>query len=122
MDLLTDGIDLLVNNANVITKGLILDEDNTKEIYHVMETNIIGLCLVTREAVKLFKQRPLERKDLGHIININSIFGHKVNAAVPGAKPMNGLYPASKYAATAITECVRQELLFLDENVKITVS
>lgn len=91
-----DGIDLLINNANVITKGLILDENNTDEMMHIMETNVLGLCVVTREAVKLMKMRPLERKDLGHIININSIFGHKVHASVPGAKPMNGMYPASK--------------------------
>lgn len=91
-----DGIDLLINNANVITKGLILDDNNTQEMNHIMETNILGLCIVTREAVKLMKQRPLERKDVGHIVNINSIFGHKVSASVPGAKPMNGMYPASK--------------------------
>lgn len=91
-----DGVDLLINNANVITKGLILDDNNTQEMHHIMETNILGLCIVTREAVKLMKQRPLERKDVGHIVNINSIFGHKVSASVPGSKPMNGMYPASK--------------------------
>lgn len=83
-----DGIDLLINNANVMTKGLILDENNTDEMMHIMETNILALCVITREAVKLMKMRSMERKDLGHIVNINSIFGHKVSASVPGAKPM----------------------------------
>lgn len=31
-----DGIDLLINNANVITKGLILDDNNTEEMMHIM--------------------------------------------------------------------------------------
>lgn len=31
-----DGIDLLINNANVITKGLILDDNNTSEMMHIM--------------------------------------------------------------------------------------
>lgn len=79
-----DGIDLLINNANVNTKGLILDENNTAEMMHIMETNILALCVITREGVKLMKQRSMERKDLGHIVNINSIFGHKVHASVPG--------------------------------------
>lgn len=92
-----DGIDLLVNNANINSQGLILDEKNTAEMVKIMETNILALCIVTREAVKLMKDRALERKDLGHIIVVNSIFGHKVASSVPGAKPMNGLYPASKY-------------------------
>jgi NADP-dependent 3-hydroxy acid dehydrogenase YdfG len=91
-----DGIDLLINNANVITKGLILDDNNTTELQHIMETNILALCVITREGVKLMKDRPMQRKDLGHIVNINSIFGHKVSASVPGSKPMNGMYPASK--------------------------
>ncbi|CAO1421717.1 unnamed protein product [Diamesa hyperborea] len=115
-----DGIDLLINNASVITKGLLLDENNTTELYKIMETNIIGLCLVTREAVKLMKMRTEERKEMGHIVNINSILGHKIHACVPGSKPMNGMYPASKYAVTAITECIRQELLYLDTLIKIT--
>lgn len=47
-----------------------------------METNIIGLCLVTREAVKLMKKRDEEKGTIGHIVNINSIFGHKIHACV----------------------------------------
>lgn len=62
-----------------------------------METNIIGLCLVTREAVRLMKKRDQELKTVGHIVNINSIFGHKIHACVPGTKPLNGMYPASKW-------------------------
>ncbi|CAO1443037.1 unnamed protein product [Diamesa serratosioi] len=114
------GIDLLVNNAGVITKGLLLDHKNTAELYRTMETNIIGLCLVTREAVKLMKKRDEEQQTIGHIVNINSIFGHKVHACVPGTKPLNGMYPASKYAVTAITECVRQELLYMGTKIKCT--
>ncbi|CAG9808141.1 unnamed protein product [Chironomus riparius] len=115
-----DGIDLLVNNANVMLKGFLLDGKNTADMYHIMNTNVLALCVVTREAVKLMRQRAMERKDVGHIVNINSIFGHKVTACVPGSQPMNGMYPASKYAAVAITESIRQELLFLDETVKVT--
>jgi NADP+-dependent farnesol dehydrogenase len=89
-----------------------------------METNIIGLCVVTRVAVKMMKKKA-EEEDFnsltsGHIVNINSIFGHKVHSAVPGIKPINGLYPASKFAITAITECVRQELEHMNSKIKIS--
>lgn len=54
-----------------------------------METNIIGLCLVTREAVKLMKKRDEEKGTIGHIVNINSIFGHKIHACVVCTVPLN---------------------------------
>lgn len=114
-------VDLLINTASVMAKGLLLDDNNTAELYKTMETNIIGLCIVTREAVKYMKKRDSAHNFCGHIVNINSILGHKINSSVPGSKPMNGMYPASKHAVTAITECVRQELLYLDTKVKITV-
>lgn len=104
----------------MITKGLLLDPKNTLELYRTMETNIIGLCLVTREATRLMKKRDEEEGTIGHIVNINSIFGHKIHACVPGTKPLNGMYPASKFAVTAITECVRQELLYLGTKIKCT--
>uniref|UniRef100_A0A182Q6Z3 Dehydrogenase n=1 Tax=Anopheles farauti TaxID=69004 RepID=A0A182Q6Z3_9DIPT len=110
------GVDMLVNNAGVITKCLLTEKNNTRDLYTTMETNIIGLCLCTREAVKSMKARDVK----GHIININSIFGHKVHQAVPGTRPLNGMYPASKYAVTAITECIRQELVYLGTGCKVT--
>lgn len=73
---------ILFYSSGVITKGLLLDEKNTVELYRTMETNIIGLCLVTREAVKLMKKRDEEQGTIGHIVNINSIFGHKIHACV----------------------------------------
>jgi len=114
-----DGIDLLINNANCMLRGLILTEDNTKDLRKIMETNIIGLCLVTREAAKLMTMRAPERKNIGHIINITSTVGQKIDACVQ-TRPINGLYPAGKYSAKAITECIRQELNYMDEPIKIT--
>lgn len=111
------GVDLLVNNAGVITRCLLTEKNNTKDLYKIMETNIIGLCLCTREAIKSMKARDIFH---GHIINVNSIFGHKVHQAVPGTRPINGMYPASKYAVTAITECIRQELVYLESMIKVT--
>lgn len=89
------GIDLLISNANCMTKGLILSEDNTSALRQIMETNIIGLCRVTREGAKLMAMRSPERKMIGHIINITSTVGQKVDACVQ-TKPINGLYPAGK--------------------------
>ena len=59
-----------------------------------METNIMGLCMVTREAVKLMKMRPPEKKNIGHIINITSTVGQKTSLVQ--TKPINALYPASR--------------------------
>lgn len=89
------GIDLLVNNANEMVKGLILQDDNTEDLRKVMETNIMGMCLVIREAAKLMKMRPQEKKNIGHIINITSTIGQIMDNRVK-TKPVNGLYPASK--------------------------
>lgn len=92
-----DGIDLLICNANTMRKGLILEDDNTEALRDIMETNIIGLCLVTREAAKLMAQRAPERKNIGHIVNIASTVGQKIDLFWhDGSKPINGLYPASK--------------------------
>lgn len=106
-----------MNNAGVMSNLLFLEPDNIKDLQTIMNTNIVGLCICTREAVKLMKARDAA----GHIININSIFGHKLNTCVPGTRPINGMYPASKYAITAVTECLRQELMYLETNIRISV-
>lgn len=90
-----DGIDLLICNANSMVKGLILEDNNTKALRLIMETNIIGLCWVAREGTKQMKYRSPERKNMGHIIIITSTVGQKIDACVQ-TKPINGLYPAGK--------------------------
>lgn len=90
-----DGIDLLVINANCMKSGGILDSDNTKDLRHVMEANIMGMCLVVREGAKLMKLRPQERKNLGHIISITSTVGQKTGSTTIN-QTINGLYPAGR--------------------------
>lgn len=96
---------------------MLLDDNNTKDLKTMLDSNILALCVCTREAIKSMKNREVD----GHVVNINSIFGHKINTCVPGTKPINGMYPACKYALTAISECLRQEVIFLEMSTKITV-
>lgn len=60
-----------------------------------------------------------ERNVYGHVIILNSILGHRI-PDVP--VPLFCVYPASKYALTAISQSVRQELSFHKTNIKVTVS
>ena len=57
--------------------------------------------------------------DYGHIININSIYGHGV--PIVSTDPRTNVYAGTKHAITATTEILRQELNFL-KNKKIRVS
>lgn len=92
-------IDILVNNAG-LGRGLNkLYEDNPEGWDEMIDTNIKGLLIVTKEVVKGM----IERKD-GHVINIGSIAGHQ-------AYPGGSVYCATKHAVRAITESLRMETL-----------
>jgi short-subunit dehydrogenase len=58
--------------------------------------NVVGLMTVTREFVKQMEER---KCDDGHIININSVLGHR-----PPRGSVYAFYSATKYAVTALTE------------------
>ncbi|XP_053689238.1 farnesol dehydrogenase-like [Sabethes cyaneus] len=104
------GVDVLVSNAGVYHYKLkLVDEGNTTRLREVLDTNVLGLVMCTREAFNSIKKRAAS----GHVININSIAGHRV---YPG---MN-IYGASKFAVTAITETLRQE--FQAENTKVKIT
>ncbi|XP_055377840.1 farnesol dehydrogenase-like [Condylostylus longicornis] len=109
------GVDVLINNAGVTSKYLLLEDNNIKDFRTMLETNLIGLIICTKQALKLMKEREVQ----GVIVNINSILGHKINTCVPGTKPVNGMYPACKYALTALTECLRQEIMYFEMNAKV---
>uniref|UniRef100_A0AAG5DCH9 Dehydrogenase n=1 Tax=Anopheles atroparvus TaxID=41427 RepID=A0AAG5DCH9_ANOAO len=105
------GVDVLVNNAGVARGKIgVLQADNTKTLREVIDTNLMGLALCSREAFQSMKRRFVD----GHIVHINSILGHMV----PDGK-LN-MYAASKYGVTALTETMRHELRLAGTKIKVT--
>jgi len=89
-------IDALVNNAGVYRFGSILDFTEA-EYRRQFDTNVLGLLLATREAVKRFNPTG------GSIINISS-------AATSVNLPETAVYTATKGAVDAITHVLAKEL------------
>ncbi|XP_315496.5 farnesol dehydrogenase [Anopheles gambiae] len=106
------GVDVLINNAGVskLTCTL-LTAGNGADLRTVLDTNVMGLVLCSREAFQSMKRRSID----GHIVNINSILGHKYIGF-----PNLNIYGASKYAVTAITETLRNDLRNEGTRVKVT--
>lgn len=46
---------------------MLLDDNNTRDLRTMIETNLIGLCICTRDAIKLMRLRGFD----GHVVNIN---------------------------------------------------
>jgi len=103
-------IHILVNNAGFSRDSTLINGD-TKKWKEIFDTNVLGLCVATREAVKDMRANKVD----GHIIHINSVAGH----CVPKMPGLN-VYPASKHAVTALTETLRQELNSVSSKIKIT--
>lgn len=112
-------IHILVNNSGCSRNiKLLSDDDVSQKIEDVIRTNFIGLVHVTREGYRLMKMS----NDYGFICNVNSNLGHKV--PFPSDKTMShNVYNGSKYAVTATSEVLRQELICQDNHkIRVTVS
>ncbi|XP_011315383.1 dehydrogenase/reductase SDR family member 11-like [Fopius arisanus] len=94
-------IDVLVNNAG-ITIETTLSEGRLEDWKAVFDVNVLGLCLATREGLKIMR----ETGDEGLIVHVNSLAGERI-PAVPGFS----VYPASKRALTALAQSLRHELV-----------
>ncbi|XP_062558599.1 farnesol dehydrogenase-like [Armigeres subalbatus] len=105
------GVDVLVNNAGVMRPTDLMEVGNTQNLHEILSTNVMGLVLCSREAFQSMKKRSVD----GHIVHINSVAGHKVLEA-----PKSGIYSASKYAVTAVTETMRNELRNAGTRIKVT--
>ena len=87
-------LDLLFNNAGIFGKGLPLEELSFEEWKAVIDTNLNGAFLCTREAFKIMKkQNPMG----GRIINNGSLSAH-------APRPNSAPYTASKHAITGLTK------------------
>ena len=89
-------IDVLVNNAGVYELTP-LEEATERQFHRMFDTNVLGLLLVTQEALKHFNA------DGGSIINIGSL----ASSLTP---PTGVIYNATKGAVDAITRTLAKEL------------
>jgi len=88
-------VDMLFNNAGTVMPQVPIEELPLETFTQVINVNLIGAFLCTREAVKLFKsQVPMG----GRIINNGSLSAH-----VP--RPHSSPYTCSKHALTGLTKC-----------------
>lgn len=90
------GVDVLVNNAGIY-RFTALEEVTVEEFNRQFNTNVLGLLLVTKEAVKRFGDKG------GSIINISST----VTRITPA---YSSIYTATKGAVDSITQVLSKEL------------
>lgn len=111
----TKGIHILINSAGTFKKHKNLaSPDNSKDVEDTIRTNIMGVVYCTREAFQIMKKNSIA----GHIINVNSVFGHHIPYLFDN--PVN-IYPATKFAVTAMNEVYRQEFSREETDVRVTV-
>jgi 17beta-estradiol 17-dehydrogenase / 3beta-hydroxysteroid 3-dehydrogenase len=101
------GVDVLVNNAGLGHAGTLAD-GTVEHWREMLEVNLLGLCLCTREALADMRARG----GFGQIIHIGSMAGQRVP---PGA----GFYGATKHAVRALTESLRIELREAGDPIRI---
>jgi 3-oxoacyl-[acyl-carrier protein] reductase len=89
-------VDILVNNAGIYQFGA-LEDVTVEEFNRQFGTNVLGLLLTTKGAVKNFNENG------GSIINIGSV----VSRITP---PGSSIYSATKGAVDSITQVLSKEL------------
>lgn len=109
------GTDVLVNNAGTIKAGRLSEATNSEAVRTNIDTNFTGVVFCTRQALLSLEKRAVD----GHIININSIWGHEVPKHTEIA-PVYNVYNATKFAITGLSETLRQELDYLNRRTKVT--
>ncbi len=90
-------IDVMLNNAGLMPLAL-LERLNVDEWDRMIDVNLRGVLYGIAAALPHMKQQKS-----GHIINVSSVYGHKVG-------PSAAVYCATKFAVRALSEGLRQEV------------
>jgi 17beta-estradiol 17-dehydrogenase / 3beta-hydroxysteroid 3-dehydrogenase len=103
------GVDALVNNAGLGRQAPVSSAP-TELWREMLETNVLGLLIATREAIQDMERRGVA----GHVVHVSSMAGHRV----PG--PDAGVYAGTKFAVRAVTEGLRQELRARQSPIRVS--
>jgi len=87
-------VDLLFNNAGVSAPARLIDELSLAEWQYVVDVNLTGMFLCTREAFRVMRAQDPQG---GRIINNGSIAAH-------APRPLSAPYTATKHAVTGLTK------------------
>ena len=90
------GLDVLVNNAGLMTGGALADMTD-ENIETTIATNVVAPIALTRDVL------PLMRPGAARVVNIGSVFG---DISFPGF----AVYSASKFALRGFSDALRREL------------
>jgi len=99
-------VDVLINNAGIGLATPDLAETDLSTFEQMVNTNMRGVFLCSREALKTMKP-----KGKGHIVNLVSMGGQRTNPTAP-------LYCASKFGARGLSSGFADQVLKL--GIKVT--
>ena len=88
-------LDFLFNNAGVNAPGIPIEELTVEQWQNVVDVNLTGAFLCTREAFRLMKSQTPRG---GRIVNNGSISAH-------APRPNSAPYTSTKHAITGLTKC-----------------
>lgn len=89
-------IDILINNAGLITPGPLIDQ-NIENVKRAFDVNVFGIWRMAKAVIP-----EMSKKHSGLIVNIGSVVGE-----IP--TPWNGIYCASKAAVLSLSEVMNME-------------
>ena len=101
-------VDILINNAGVITSNKTFDLQTEDEIFRTMNINTIAPMFVARAILP-----GMLKRNCGHICTIASAGGMLSN-------PKMSVYAASKWGVIGWSDSVRIELQEMKSNVRVT--
>lgn len=104
-------VDVICNNAGVVTSRLPIWEQSAEDWQWVVEVNLLGVANGVRSFVP-----HLVAANSGHVVNTASIAGL---STLPGGG--NGGYSATKHAVVGLSETLRLELDAVAPGVGVTV-
>lgn len=90
-------LDILINNAGVVSAGLLTNLSD-HDVINQININVTGLILLTKKALPL-----LQKSKEGAIINMSSGYGYL-------AMPFYSVYAATKAAVGQFSDAMRREL------------